>query len=387
MSLPEPLTPASCDVSRLPFMPLHVDRLLESDLMGLATGDEFKAAIRLWCRSWKQTPAASLPSDERLLASMAGVGVADWRLIAEVALHGFVKCADGRLYHPVIAALALEADEKCERQRERAKTRWARERALREASQSRGNATASKNHAAAMQPEPEIEDSLDSCPISVPENRTPPPDDEFLRALDEAARVAPRSRPSRPKAPRKRAVADESFAQAWAAWPRKDRSAKAKSLALWQRHAADGAAKLAAVRRFLASPDATKESGAYVKAMERWLRDNLDSFLEIHSTATAASEAHLSGGVLRETPAGRKLSDAMRKMCSPAIVAAWLDDCALVSAEPLAIRAPLPNVFDLLTNPQSPYATTQTRALFTALAAAGVQILPPAAPMRGASRC
>ncbi|QTH19772.1 DUF1376 domain-containing protein [Rhizorhabdus wittichii] len=108
MSAPAPLTPPDCDLRGLPFMPLDVIRLVDSDLAALSTGEEFKAAVVLWCKSWVQVPAASLPDDDRILAHLSGAG-ARWKKIRTGALRGFVKCSDGRLYHPVVAEKAIEA--------------------------------------------------------------------------------------------------------------------------------------------------------------------------------------------------------------------------------------------------------------------------------------
>lgn len=109
LELPDPLTPPDCNLRGLPFMPLHTERLLDSDMMALSTGEEFKTALRLWCKSWNQEPAASLPDDDRILAHLAGKELPAWRKVKNMALRGFVKCADGRLYHPVIAAEAIKA--------------------------------------------------------------------------------------------------------------------------------------------------------------------------------------------------------------------------------------------------------------------------------------
>ena len=105
---PEPLTPPECDLRGLAFMPLDVVRLCDSDLVALSTGEEFKAAVLLWAKAWLQVPAASLPDDPRILAHLSGAG-ARWPRIAAVALRGWLKCSDGRLYHPVIAEKAREA--------------------------------------------------------------------------------------------------------------------------------------------------------------------------------------------------------------------------------------------------------------------------------------
>jgi hypothetical protein len=101
-------------------MPLDTARLLDSDLFALATGDEFKAAITLWCKAWQQIPAGSLPNDERVLAHLAGAGT-KWKKVREMALRGFVECADGRLYHPTICQKAIEGWAKKQSFRERSR--------------------------------------------------------------------------------------------------------------------------------------------------------------------------------------------------------------------------------------------------------------------------
>jgi hypothetical protein len=109
--LPAPLVPADVDLRGLPFMPLDVNRLRDSDLAIEASGDEFRAAVLLWCASWNQVPAGSLPDAEQALAAYAGFGrdLKSWKKVRDGALRGFVKCADGRLYHPVVAEKAIDA--------------------------------------------------------------------------------------------------------------------------------------------------------------------------------------------------------------------------------------------------------------------------------------
>lgn len=138
---PEPLTPADCDLRAFRYMPLDVVRLRDSEAVVLLTGDEFRAAMLLWCAAWHQVPAASLPMNDRLLANLAGYGrdLESWRAVKSNALRGFEECADGRLYHRVIAEKALEAWEKkwdrpdraaerSEHGRKAAEARWSRER-------------------------------------------------------------------------------------------------------------------------------------------------------------------------------------------------------------------------------------------------------------------
>jgi hypothetical protein len=116
-----PLTPPDLDLRDFDWMPLDVARLRDSDLSVLAPGDAFRAAVLLWCASWHQVPAASLPTEERLLANLAGYGrdLKGWTSVRTDALRGFIKCSDGRLYHPVVAEKAIEADGQRKKQRNR----------------------------------------------------------------------------------------------------------------------------------------------------------------------------------------------------------------------------------------------------------------------------
>ena len=105
--LPQPLTPADCDLRDYHFMQIEVKRLLTSETWVLGTGDERAAAIALWLESWHQVPAASLPDNDRMLAHLSQAK--NWKRVKEHSLRGWVKCADGKLYHPVVAEKALEA--------------------------------------------------------------------------------------------------------------------------------------------------------------------------------------------------------------------------------------------------------------------------------------
>jgi hypothetical protein len=118
------------DLRDFPYMPLDVVRLRDSESVVLTTGEEFRAAVMLWCAAWHQVPASSLPNDDRILANLAGFGrdVKGWMEVKEGALRGFYVCADGKLYHSVIAEKATEADNKRKLYAERAKAganaRW-----------------------------------------------------------------------------------------------------------------------------------------------------------------------------------------------------------------------------------------------------------------------
>lgn len=116
---PEPPVPIDLDLRDFEYMPLHVQRIRDSDLAVLATGDEFRAAVLLWSAAWHQIPASSLPGDDRLLAKLAGYGrdVQGWLMVKEVALRNFVECSDGRLYHTIIADTAIKSAMKLRKQK------------------------------------------------------------------------------------------------------------------------------------------------------------------------------------------------------------------------------------------------------------------------------
>lgn len=121
--LPEPLTPADCDLRDFQFMPIDIVRLFGSRFHAVATDAEWRAGITLWLKSFHQVPAASIPDDEVELARLAEFGrdLKSWRKVRSVALHGWVKCNDGRFYHPVVAEKAAEAYRKKEFYRDRSK--------------------------------------------------------------------------------------------------------------------------------------------------------------------------------------------------------------------------------------------------------------------------
>ena len=136
--LPSPPLPADVDLRDFAFMPLDVVRLRDSDIAALTSGDEFRAAVMLWCAAWHQIPAASIPDDDIVLARLSGYGrvVKEWQKVREGALRGWVKCSDGRLYHPVITEKAVEAWES--KQAYRAKKEADRLRKQQERSSRRG---------------------------------------------------------------------------------------------------------------------------------------------------------------------------------------------------------------------------------------------------------
>ena len=128
--LPPPLTPRECDLRDFAFMPLDVVRLRDSDIAAISKAEVFRAAVLSWCAAWHQLPAASLPDDDAMISRLIGMGrdVKGWKKLRQAgALHGFVKCSDGRLYHRVVAEEARTSWEAKKAQRDRTqKARMAR---------------------------------------------------------------------------------------------------------------------------------------------------------------------------------------------------------------------------------------------------------------------
>ena len=102
------LVPSDVDLTDFAFMPFEFGRLFNSETWILSNDAEKVAAITLWGKSWDEVPAGSLPDDDRMLAHLSGASPR-WKKLKPMALRGWVKADDSRLYHPVVCEKALEA--------------------------------------------------------------------------------------------------------------------------------------------------------------------------------------------------------------------------------------------------------------------------------------
>lgn len=109
--LPAPLSPPDCDLRDFPFLPVDIARLFNSEFHARSNDAEWRAGVTLWLKSFHQVPAGSIPDDDIQLTRLSELGrdTKTWKKIKAVALHGWIKCSDGRLYHPVVAQKAAEA--------------------------------------------------------------------------------------------------------------------------------------------------------------------------------------------------------------------------------------------------------------------------------------
>lgn len=130
MTVAAPLVPPEVDLRGFDWFPLFRRRLFASRFHRLASAAEWRAGVILWIKSWDETPAGSLPNDDRELASLAEVprDLREWKKIRKWAMHGWELADDGRLYHQTVAEMTLEAWGRMEANRQRTeaarKSRW-----------------------------------------------------------------------------------------------------------------------------------------------------------------------------------------------------------------------------------------------------------------------
>ena len=110
-ALPAPLTPPECDLNGLEYMPFHGVKMFGSEFYVKTSDAEFRAGMKLLWVAWTQVPAGSLPDDDDALCLFADLGrdLAGWRKLRGRVLTGWLKCNDGRLYHPFLCKQAMVA--------------------------------------------------------------------------------------------------------------------------------------------------------------------------------------------------------------------------------------------------------------------------------------
>jgi hypothetical protein len=174
MTLPTPLVPPECDLRGLPFMALDIVRLFSSTFNAIANDSEWRAGLTLWAKAHHELPAGSLPQDDACLAQVAGLGrdMSQWKKVKKIALRGWFKCVDGRLYHPVVAEKVLAA--------------WMERLVARKRSKNGNNSRWKKGSSVA-----EIEDAIETAK-------------EYMKALDNLPPAIPkRSIKDRPSIPQR----------------------------------------------------------------------------------------------------------------------------------------------------------------------------------------
>lgn len=110
-TLPAPPITRDINVTEFPYMPLDVRRLLTSTtwIEAAKDGKLGHALICLWCESWQQIPAGSLPNNDVVLARLSMCEEETWNRIKIKAMDGFTLCSDDRFYHHVVIEKAVNA--------------------------------------------------------------------------------------------------------------------------------------------------------------------------------------------------------------------------------------------------------------------------------------
>lgn len=180
-ALPDPPTPAECDLSDFPFMPLEIARLKRSKAWRNARTKPELAfyMINLWTAAWHNVPAGSLEDDDDALADLALCSRRRWPSLRSAVLHGWYKCSDGRLYHGFLEGKVRDIWKS--KRDQRARTEAARKAKLdKNPAKSKGSGSVTKSvtkpvtdSVTASKGEGEGESKGDSTPL--PPDRPKPP--------------------------------------------------------------------------------------------------------------------------------------------------------------------------------------------------------------------
>jgi hypothetical protein len=98
---------------------LDYERIEQSDTWAIASPEQRPWLLMLWMIAWRQSPVATLPDNDRLIAARIGLPIekfVEWR---EVLLSGWELATDGRLYHRTLTQHALRMAEKRSKDRAR----------------------------------------------------------------------------------------------------------------------------------------------------------------------------------------------------------------------------------------------------------------------------
>lgn len=99
---------------------LDHERIRQSDTWAIAPADVRPWLLMLWMVAWEQTPCASLPDDDALIAARIGIQAKTFAKHRAVILRGWWKAEDGRLYHDVMVERVAAMLAKRERDQKRA---------------------------------------------------------------------------------------------------------------------------------------------------------------------------------------------------------------------------------------------------------------------------
>lgn len=105
---PEPLVPAEVCFDRDTEFPMPSELIRFGALAMEQDARVFRCVVSLMEQSWRGSPAASIRDAGARMYRLADTTKQWWRLHAEKVLSHFVRCNDGRFYHPELAQLAVK---------------------------------------------------------------------------------------------------------------------------------------------------------------------------------------------------------------------------------------------------------------------------------------
>jgi hypothetical protein len=124
-NLPDPPYPAEIRARGWRFE-IELERVKRSDTWKLTPAEIRPWLFMLWAEAWLEHPVGTLPADDRLIAATIEMPLALFQAHREVLMRGWYRCADGRLYHPVLCERVEEMI--ALRQKDAARVRAWRER-------------------------------------------------------------------------------------------------------------------------------------------------------------------------------------------------------------------------------------------------------------------
>lgn len=272
--LPAPPVPAEVSMCGNEWFPLYYQRLRRSRWWRSASDFARSRNVDLWCASFDETPAGSLPDDDIELADAAGFGrdLAAFQAHKAELMAPWTRCADGRWYHPTMCAVALDVWERMDERRRKGRSRMAAHRS-RIKSQTTSHEGASEGASVQVGERPPSGDASHMgasrvTPPDVTRHGARQTDRQTIHTGASASRPAPgRGEPWK---------ADGAFQAVWdAATPAMRRRAKSMRVAWgeWVKASktTDPADILAGLRGYLREdPDVGRTGGP---GLHRWLRD------------------------------------------------------------------------------------------------------------------
>ena len=116
--IPSPPYPAETRAKGMMF-DIDVERLYQSKTWLIASPDMKPWLLRLWVESWRSIPVGTFDDDDELIAARIMMPEPLFQAHRKTLMRGWVRHADGLLYHPVITELVVNLITWRDRERER----------------------------------------------------------------------------------------------------------------------------------------------------------------------------------------------------------------------------------------------------------------------------